>query len=340
MQSSEIPYNRTLNEKTNPISRISNSALLISWVFLTFSVGNLWLGTPRDYYEYISWYENLNSYFDYTQSRFEPGFYFLAWIFRYIFETNFNFFIGCIAAISLGIKFWLFKKYLHYPALAMIIYVAIFYPIHEYTQYRAALSLSFGYLGVHFLLERRWNLAIILFAVSVTFHGSSLLLSLVGFGGYFLRGNKAALAVLVATLIAGLFFENLREIIEQVFSIINPLTTSYLDNLANLEEVTVLSINNLFLIGMCFFCIVLGYYHRSRYHMLFLTITLTSITPIVLLADAPIIAQRAKEVLFVAMVFLVCRSHFRLKDTPVIGFALAQAVLLLYLRIREGVIFG
>lgn len=325
---------------TNRVAGLSNLTLLMSWLLLTLSVGNLWLGTPRDYYEYLPWYENLTSYFDYTQSRFEPGFYFLAWVFRYIFETSFSFFIGCIAAVSLGIKFWLFKRYLHYPVIGILLYAAIFYPIHEYTQYRAALSIAFGFLAIHLMLEKRWVWAVLLFAVSVSLHGSSILLVAVGVGGYFFRGNKAALFVATATLLLSIFFGQLRNAIEEAFTAINPLTTSYLENRANIEDLSIFSVNNLFLIAMCFFAIILGYYQRSRYHMLFLTITLTSITPIILLPEAPIIAQRAKEVLFVAMVFLVCRSQFRLKDTPVVAFAAAQGFLLLYLRVREGIIFS
>lgn len=329
------PY-RTLAQPTN----ISNFTLFLAWGLLTLAAGNLWLGTTRDYYEYLSWYQNLNSYFDYTQSRFEPGFYALAWLFTHVFHASFNLLIGFIAALSLGIKFWLFKKYLHYPIIAMCIYTAIFYPIHEYTQYRAALSLAFGYLAIHLLIKKKWVWTIFLFALSVSFHGSSFLLFIAGFGGYFFRGNKSALAIVIGTVLASIYFEQLRSVFEDLFSQINPLTTAYLENTANLNEVTVFSVNNLLLIGMLFFAIILGYYQRSRYHMIFLTISLMSITPIIILSNSPVIAQRAKEVLFVAMIFLVCRSQFRLKDTPVVTFAVAQALLLLYLAVREGVIFN
>lgn len=326
--------------EASKITAFSNGLLIISWVTMTLAVGNLWVGVPRDYYEYLPWYDNLFAYFDYTQSRFEPGFYALAWIFRYVLGANFNFFIGFIAAVSLGIKFWLFKRYLHYPIIGVLLYSAIFFPIHEYTQYRAALSLSFGYLAVHFLLEKRWALTILLFIIAISLHGSSILLFIVAFGGYFLRGNKAALVILCFTILFSLYFSDLRNLIEQLFNIINPLTSAYISNTANLEDVTIYSINNIFFMAMCGFAIIAGYYQRTRYHMLFLTISITSITPIILLSDSPIIAQRAKEVLFVAMVFLVCRSQFRLKDTPVLAFAVAQAFLLLYLRVREGVLFS
>lgn len=324
---------------TIPIKAFSSFVLVVAWALLTLGAGNLWFGVPRDYYEYLPWYENLNLYFDYTQSRFEPGFYALAWFFRHILEAQFGLLVGAISAISLGIKFWLFKRHLHYPVLAMLCYVAIFFPIHEYTQYRAALSLSFGYLATHMLLNRRWFWAGALFLVSVSLHGSSLLLFAVSIGGYFLRGNKSALFIAIATLISATFFEQIRFAIEEIFSQINPLTAAYLENTANLENVSILSINNLLLIALCLSAIFLGYYQRTRYHMLFLTITLSSISPLILLSSSPIIAQRAKEVLFVAMIFLVFRGPFRLKDGPVLVLALAQAALLCYLAVREGVIF-
>lgn len=333
-------HNLRTTFESGKMATFSDAFLLISWIVMTFAVGNLWLGVPRDYYEYLPWYDNLTAYFDYTQSRFEPGFYTIAWIFRYVFDASFNLFIGFIAAVALGIKFWLFKRYLHYPIIGVLLYIAIFFPIHEYTQYRAALSLSFGYLAVHFLLEKRWISSIVLFIVATSLHGSVIILFIVAVGGYLLRGNKAAFVILSLTLISSLFFSTIRDLIEEFFSFINPLTSAYLSNLANLEDVSIFSVNNILLIAMCFFAVIAGYYQRTRYHMIFLTIAITSITPIILLSDSPIIAQRAKEVLHVAVIFLVCRSQFRLKDTPVLAFAVGQALLLLYLRVREGVLFS
>jgi hypothetical protein len=324
----------------NRMVGFSNRILLTVWALLTLSVGTSTLGTPSDYLQYLIWYEEINPYFSYTESRFEPGFYSLGWVFRHIFGTSFNFFIGCLAAVSLGIKFWLFKRYLHYPVIGMFLYVAIFFPIHEYTQYRVALSLAFGYLAIHLMLEKRWGWTVLLFAVSLSLHGSSLIMIALCLVGYILPGNKALLAVLGVTATLGFLFEDLREVFDQILLAINPLTVSYLENEANLSALRISSINNLLLIGVCFFCIVLGYHHRSRYHMIFLSLTLASFVPIIFLSESPIIGQRAKEVLFFAVVFLVCKSRFRMKDTPVIAFAAAQASLLLYLRVREGVLFG
>lgn len=319
---------------------LSDAALVVLWLFLSFASGQLLFGTSRDYYDYIIYYESIPPTFSLLDTRFEPGFHAFAWIFRNWFRADLNALIYFLAAVSLAIKFSLFRNYLQHPLVAVILYTILFFPIHEYTQYRVGVSLAFGYWAVHLLLDRRFAWAGLLFAVSISFHYSSTLLLIAATGGLLVRGRLAVAAIIAAAAIGAALIAQLRFLIEDVFNTLNPLSGSYLDNTAMIEGVTLGSVNNLLLIAAIACYIAAGYYSRSRYHALFLTMTIASLVPIALLPDAPVIAQRSKEVLFVAVIFLACRSRLAASDLPGLAFVIAMTGLLGYLWVAGGIIFS
>jgi hypothetical protein len=53
-----------------------------------------------------------------------------------------------------------------------------------------------------------------------------------------------------------------------------------------------------------------------------------------------VIAQRSKEVLFVAVVFLACRSRISAVDLPGLACVTAMTALLGYLAVSGGLIFS
>ena len=316
-----------------------DATMIISWLFLSFASGRLLFGPSRDYYEYLGYYESIPVTFSVLDTRFEPGFHAVAWLFRNWFQADLSTLIIVLAMASLAVKFLLFRKYLQYPLLAVLFYTVLFFPIHEYTQYRVGISLAFGYWAIHLLLDRRFVWAVVLFALSFSFHYSSILLLIVGFGGLFVRGRWAVAVVVAAAVIGATLIEPLRFMLEDLFGALNPLSGSYLDNKAMIEGVSLTSVNNLLLIAAVACYIAAGYYSRGRYHAVFLTMTIASLVPIALLPEAPVIAQRSKEVLFVAVIFLACRSRLRAPDLPGLAFVAAMTGLLGYLWVAGGIIF-
>lgn len=319
---------------------ISDGILLIAWFVLSFMAGTRALGFSRDYFEYLSYYQTIPAGLSLLDTRFEPGFHLISWIFRNYLDVELPALVWFLVSFSLAVKICLFRKYLQYPIVALLLYTLIFYPIHEYTQYRVAVSLAFGYWAIHLVMERRLHWAALLFLLAFLFHYSSILILLIAIGSPFLRGRRAVTMIVIGIVLAAALIGPIRGLIGGFFNTLNPLSLSYLENTAMIEGVSLWSVNNLLLIGALAWYAMLGYYNRGQYHALFMTMSIACLVPIALLPDAPVIAQRSKEVLFVAIVFLSCRSKITLPDIPGLTLVLGMAGLLAYLAVTGGIIFA
>jgi hypothetical protein len=312
-------------------------ALFLAWLFLTLAAAFRWFGENRDYGEYLAYYNQIAPYLGFSYTRFEPGFHVAAWFTRTYVNLDYDYFVLIIDGLSLGIKFYLFKKYLRHPLLAVVTYVAIFYPVQEYTQIRVGIALAMGYLSVHLLYEKRYLWAAIWFVLAYLFHTSVIVLPFAFLAARYLRGNTAVILIGAGAAILFLVSEQLRELIVSLFSGINPLIRAYVDN-RTFESVSMLSITNLLLIATLASAVATGWFKFSRYHAVFLTLSISAVVAIAVLASAPIIATRTRDVLLVAVIFMIYRSQITLRTLPTVLLVWANAGLLFYLAFREGLI--
>lgn len=331
---------RSLSRRNALDRPISDGILLVAWLLLSLAASTRAMGYSRDYFEYLSYYQTIPTSLSLLDTRFEPGFHLVSWIFRNYLDVELPTLILFLVVFSLAVKILLFRKYLQYPLLGLLIYTLTFYPIHEYTQYRVAVSLAFGYWAIHLVMERKLRWAALLFLLAFLFHYSSILILLIAIGSPFLRGRRAVTMIVIGIVLAAALIGPIRGLIGGFFNTLNPLSLSYLENTAMIEGVSLFSVNNLLLIGALTWYAMLGYYNRGQYHALFMTMSIACLVPIALLPDAPVIAQRSKEVLFVAIVFLSCRSKLTLSDIPGFALVLGMSGLLAYLAVTGGIIFA
>lgn len=318
---------------------LNDGILLVAWLVLSIIASTSYLGFSRDYFEYLFYYQTIPNHLSLQDTRFEPGFHLISWIFRNYLGVDLSILIWTLVSFSLAVKILLFRKYLQYPILALLIYTLVFYPIHEYTQYRVAVSLAFGYWAIHLVMERKLRWASLLFMLAFLFHYSSILILLIAIGSPFLRGRRAVTTIIIGLVLAATLIGPIRGVIGGFFNTLNPLSLSYLENTAMIEGVSLWSVNNILLIGAIIWYAASGYYNRGQYHSLFMTMSIACLVPIALLPDAPVIAQRSKEVLFVSVVFLSCRSKLALFDVVGLILLLGMAGLLAYLAVTGGIIF-
>lgn len=319
---------------TRPVADVS---LALIWITLTTATGLMLFGYSRDYFEYLIYYQSISTSLSFLDTRFEPGFHIIAWFFRNYLNAELSTLALAIAATSLAIKFMLFRRYLAHPVVAALMYTILFFPIHEYTQYRVAIALSFGFWAVHLLFERRYVWAVILFVLAFSLHYSSILLVGAAWLGLYVRSRLVVPGTLAVMVIATVF-SSLNYVFEGVLNSLNPLSAAYLQNNALIESVSILSVNNLLIVAALACYLVAGYHRRGGYHMLMLTMSIACLVPIVLLPDAPVVAQRSKEVLFPAIIFLSCRSRWTMADLPGLGFLAITTALLGYLWVDGGII--
>ncbi|MBO9622442.1 MAG: EpsG family protein [Sphingomonas sp.] len=319
---------------------LSAFVLIGTWALLTPMAAFSWLGESRDYIEYLRYYATIPSDLSFYDTRFEPGFHLVAWFFQSVLHLPFEYLVLTLVGTALGIKFYLFHRHLSHPLLAMVAYVITFYPTQEYTQIRAAVGLAFGYFAIHLFLQLKYLRGAALILLGFAFHSSTALLLLAYVGARTVKGNVMTVTIGITLAIVYGFSSSLRTFIVDTFSGYNPLLRSYLENTIAIENLSILSINNLVLAMACAAAVAMGWYRMGRYHATLLTMLISSLVLLVIFADAPMVGQRSKEVLFVSGVFLMHRAPISEKTwLPVLIFW-ADAILLFYLSLREGLILS
>jgi EpsG family len=319
----------------------TTSILVILWALLSLSAAFRWLGENRDYAEYYFYYDRIPPKFSIEDTRFEPAFHYCAWFFRHKLNFDYDIFVLTIVGISLAIKFYLIRRHLHHPLIAVLVYMCIFYPNHEYTQVRAAISLAVGYLAIHLLMENRFKIGSILLVLSYFFHSSMIIVAVVYLATRYIRSFQMALLVSTAMVAIAVVPGPIRDFAINAFSGANPLLRSYVQNQAAFDDASIYSINNLIFLAAIGSAVALGWFKLGRYHITFLIMSIASLVMIVAFDGSPIIAQRGKEVLFLSAIFVMHRAPITSRTILPMALFWADAALLIYLYVRGGLIsFG
>lgn len=166
----DIPTNsymiRTSNRKTLKLVFISFLVIIFSYLS-----ANRFLGVDRDYLQYLIFFQNIDDHYD---GRFEIGFVILSLVIK---KLGFSFWILLFVSslISLSIKFYLISKLINWPYY-FLIYLLVLYPLHEMTQVRVSIALSFGYLAIYFALRETFSLRVVFLSIlAIMFHWTLLL---------------------------------------------------------------------------------------------------------------------------------------------------------------------
>lgn len=305
---------------------------------LSISAGIRSFGTGRDFLEYLQFYGTITPYSVSNYSRFETGFEVTAWLFANILKQPFETFFIFLALLSLSIKFYLFKRYLLSPWLAILSYILLFYSIHEYTQIRTAVAVSFAYLAIHLLLEKKYITSNILIFLAFLFHSSILLIGLASITIFVIPKRLYALFTLLSTVLLFSFYGFIGNFIKDYFSEINPLVALYVDNSDFSVEVNVFSVTNILLMLSLISCYALGYLKNNRYCEMFFFLGCIAFVWLIIFQNSPVIALRTAYMLFVAIIFLVFRAKFSYQSAAPQLLVLLAAGWGFYRAISEGVI--
>lgn len=159
--------------------RINADAGVLVFLVGVFALaaGYDWLGTSRDHANYFNLYNNTFGFDAVLGSAVEPGYMFTVWLCKIGLGMSYSQHYTILAATSLALKFRLFWKRTDAPVVAAIVYLMLLYPIHEYTQIRAAVSFAFTYTAIDKYLDGRWRVALALLVVAASFHYSAIVLA-------------------------------------------------------------------------------------------------------------------------------------------------------------------
>ncbi|GEM_PF-3522388 len=148
--------------------------LYLAFVFLlmiSVLIGMRVLGEDSDFHAYSAFYESISHNFHFLETRFELGFVALSYFFKEILNVDLYFMLVSLAFVSLLIKAFIFGKTPN-PILITILYLTSFGLLHEMTQIRVALAVSFALLSLYYRSENRVILSVLLFSIAISLHYS------------------------------------------------------------------------------------------------------------------------------------------------------------------------
>lgn len=166
------------------ITNINTQSLYIVGVLL-ITILSLFSGlrspaSDPDYFNYIDWLNPQTPIQDWTEllSKKDPLFQIIGILFRSN-DEDLVFLMLAISLISLSIKIRILKspEYRGLLGLGLLFLISRFFLVHEFTQIRAGLAISLATLAFIYSLERRWILALIILALGVLTHASTIVLA-------------------------------------------------------------------------------------------------------------------------------------------------------------------
>lgn len=305
-------------------------------VVLGIASGYAWFGIGRDYIQYLDFYNSLSISDNSANFRFEPGFVLFAHSVKYAMRLDYQIFIAIFVIIVLILKVWVFS-YIRNPVYLFLFYLINWYPLHEYTQIRAAMAVSILFVSLRFLLNGKWKSFLILSLLAATFHATALVAAGFLVFSTFLSRYRLLVAVplvLAATIIPPLVVMKVLPVLANI----NPLIESYTMNVDQ-YEVNIFSGGNILTILLLISMMFSGAIQDRGRRILFI-ISVSSIGIMVGMQEMPIIAHRLKEILLVFMVFIAVNEKVNIKTFPQIILAVLLSIWNLQAAIAQGILGG
>lgn len=279
------------------------AAATILTLVLAFAAGNRWFGFGRDYLFYVEFYDRLGLATKITEERFEPGFTAGAWLFKYVLGLPYAAYATVLVGGTLAAKFALFFRTCRYPLVACLVYVAAFYPLHEYTQIRIAVALAFGLWGAVIAVRGRPLVGGLLIVAGAAFQSSEIVVGL-GVAIALLLRLRLPVAILLCVVLAVVVPLLIPADPIAFLAQFNPLAQDYVNQL-DVDPANFLSMANIetMLVIACMAPFAVS--GRERLACLGLIMCLMSVLSYALLKDIPAFAHRFREMFALFVIPLV-----------------------------------
>lgn len=328
------PFDPKTTRTTLPILRIVVFATLC--LVASLAAGNRWLGWGKDYEQYLIAYNTISPTFLFGNTRFELGYEITAWIFAVVLGLPFAAFYIFLCIVAITIKFYLFGRYTHSPLFAALVYLLMFFPVHEYTQIRAAVAISFGFAAIHCVIGRKWLFAAGLSMLSVLFHSSAIVLVSLGAVAVLIPRRIGIVAVPPAAVALLIISATASTALSNTFVTINPLFYSYLNNVDASQAINIFSVSNLLMVASIVLMFAFRFHARDDYIFPFLLLPVFGFVFLVVFRSSPVLALRTSEIMMLSVIFAGIRLPLSDQTLVVRGLLLLNGVWLIYRAITEG----
>ncbi|MCO6497399.1 MAG: EpsG family protein [Chitinophagaceae bacterium] len=300
---------------------------------------------PKDYLVYEFIFDNIGedkmAGINISNS-LEPGFYGLISLFKWLFPYYYTVAIMLFcAAIAVSLHSLSFYKYSFNPFMALLVYYSNFFFLHEMTQIRIGVAISFILISLPLILKKRYIAFSLVALFATLFHYSAILAIglLVFTGNNFNKKLYAALLILALPIgVLNLATFNIFELLSIIDST-NPKLSAYsnttlmgLDVKANVfNAMNLLSIT---ITGYLLYIIPKEDFLKDSRLSFFLKCEIVSIFIFCLTSANALIAFRVSEIFGIFSIFLF---PYLIKYLPFkklnIWFAIGIALIFLYINI-------
>ncbi len=220
--------------KEFPECRSINYVLFIISTFILVLFAGFRGNIEPDYMNYASIYkESIVS--TPVDTGVEPGYFYFNKVLHYL-GFGFQWVIFLMAAISIGIKAYFFKKYSPNFIFSLLLFYCSVYFLYDFIVIRQALALSLFFVAIPYLLERRFIKYFAIILCASTIHISALVLL-----PFYFFLNKNFNVIILYSVIILCFYLNLTEIKVPLLSYLSnvlPIPDASLDKMYiySLEE--------------------------------------------------------------------------------------------------------
>lgn len=333
-----IPQNSVIENASRTAKLFSLIGLSIT---LGFTSGYRLLGDGFDYWDYVTFYNELGSPINWTYTRFEPGFVYAAWFFKWVLGSSYQLFASTLMTISIFLKFFLFRRYIKHYAFAITAYILIIYPIHEYTQIRISISIAIVLVALHLAFRKKLVLPIILSYLAFNFHYTSVIMVPFILAAYF-HDKSVIRKVIIASLPIFLIMLYLStDLLIVTVAQYSSAADSYLRSTTyamNNDLVNTYSLAVIIPFAVLISSIILGF-HRDNYRIIFIYMTATSLCITLSFLQFPVFSHRLREIFTVGLLYIAFDNNRFLKDWVPAFFVSTYAIASAYLAIRDKLVF-
>jgi hypothetical protein len=236
---------------------------------------------------------------------------FLSWLCKFYVGMDFAQYYTFLAGVSLLLKFRLLWKHTSAPVIAALVYLMVLFPLHEYTQLRAAAALAFTYTAIDTYLDGKRFAALLLFVTGVFLHTTVIALGAGAISVMLVAKRSPALAAAFFSAIA-LGASLLVSASVHVLQAANPLAARYVNKTFLAQPPNLLSGENILLFALTLCSAMFLRPWQARKDGFFYYLSFWVLIAYVALIKVPIFAHRLSE----AFIFSCFLFAFRFDDSP------------------------
>ncbi len=289
---------------------LKNVFLLGASIFLIVLPAILPLGFSPDSFNY---YATLNLSPDqFSFYFFEPGYWFIIYINKILFNGSWMFFSLFFSVIYVTVSLYLIKKYSINPFISIIIFIFLHYPNFSLIQIRNGVAIAFLWWALFNLLENKKSNFIIKILIATLFHYTSIIFLLLLFLKKEHINKKIYFILPLVGLFLGQYVFNIdfyQFIINYLPSFLNYKASNYLYH--KLYGPGESSLNNINLFNLYYLFLITIYYiglllcSKNRYFITLEKLLGFSIFTFFCLKTIPVFSFRISNIFCTFTVFLI-----------------------------------